>query len=215
MRARKVRPVCPSKYIRVNSENRLRMYARSRTDMWKIVRNCVPFLSKKNTEQLFCFLLRFYLFLREIIAHGLRDFARYRARRKERRRLSMKEGDQVHVTACPLLDARTAWVSRRNSFVSFLAKPFGIEVKAREKRNYVYLRLDRLVMIKKNRGNREGFSSTFISSFKRNRLVHFYRIVYIYIRLFDFDKERDFNKFVILFVNFFKNYRQLGTINCG
>lgn len=48
MRARKVRPVCPSKYIRVNSENRLRMYARSRTDMWKIVRNCVPFLSKKK-----------------------------------------------------------------------------------------------------------------------------------------------------------------------
>lgn len=117
--------------------------------MWKIVRNCVPFLSKKNTEQLFCFLLRFYLFLREIIAHGLRDFARYRARRKERRRLSMKEGDQVHVTACPLLDVRTARVSRRNSFVSFLAKPFGIEVKAREKRNYVYLRLDRLVVIKK------------------------------------------------------------------
>lgn len=71
------------------------------------------------------------------------------------------------------------------------------------------------MVIKKNRGNREDFSSTFISSFKRNRLVHFYRIVYIYIRLFDFDKERDFNKFVILFVNFFKNYRQLGTINCG
>lgn len=69
-----------------------------------------------------------------------------------------EEGDQVHVTACPLLDARTVRVSRRNSFVSFPAKPFGIEVKAREKRNYVRLQLDRLMVKKKKKGgNRKRF----------------------------------------------------------
>lgn len=44
--------------------------------------------------------------------------------------------------ACLLLDPRTAWVSRRNSFVSFLAKPFSIEVKAREKQNYICTSID-------------------------------------------------------------------------
>lgn len=53
-----------------------------------------------------------------------------------------------------LLEARTAWVSRRNSFVSFLAVPFGIAVKAREKRNYVSTFID----CGSKKGYREGFS---------------------------------------------------------
>lgn len=154
---------------RANSENRLRMYARSRTDMWKIVRNCVPFLSLSFSRKTTILILTTFLLISQWDN-------RTRFCTKERKNsLWKKEGDQVHVTACPPLDARTARVSRRNSFVSFLAKPFGIEVKAREKRNYVYLRLDRLV-IKKNRGNREGFSSTFLAFLLSNEIGSFISI---------------------------------------
>lgn len=165
MRARKVRPACPSMYIRANSENRLRMYARSRTENRTKLRPISFSLSRKTT----------ILILTTFLLISQWD-NRTRFCTKERKNsLRKKEGDQVHVTACPLLDARTARVSRRNSFVSFLAKPFGIEVKAREKRNYVYLRLDRLV-IKKNRGNREGFSSTFLAFLLSNEIGSFVSI---------------------------------------
>lgn len=150
---------------RANSENRLRMYARSRTENRTKLRPISFSLSRKTT----------ILILTTFLLISQWD-NRTRFCTKERKNsLWKKEGDQVHVTACPLLDARTARVSRRNSFVSFLAKPFGIEVKAREKRNYVYLRLDRLV-IKKNRGNREGFSSTFLAFLLSNEIGSFISI---------------------------------------
>lgn len=103
-----------------------------------------------------------------------------------------EEGDQVHVTACPLLDARTVRVSRRNSFVSFPAKPFGIEVKAREKRNYVRLHLDRLVVKKKKKVVIEnGFSYTFLRFFFYTKSARFHSIYFVLI----LRKQRDFNKF--------------------
>lgn len=159
MRARKVRPVCPSKYTRANSENRLRMYARSRTDTWKIVQNCVPFFSRKNAcGTTILILLRFQLFLREIIAHGLCYFARYRVRRKERRR----SGSRNSLSS---IGCKNGLSFTKELVRFFPGRAFRYRGKSERKTKLCIFALGSIGGDKKKACNREGFSSTFLHFF--------------------------------------------------